>query len=139
MSLPAMIRKFHDAKAEGREDVVDLGHRHAAARVPARRRSRQCVCVPDAALRRAEHINVGTGEDLSIRELAEIVRGYRASVGAQSCSTRRNRTARRASCWTSDGCTSSDGGTASELADGLSSTYQWFLASKLSATVEVSA
>ena len=34
-------------------EVDDLGHRHAAPRVPARRRSRRRVRVPDGALRRA--------------------------------------------------------------------------------------
>jgi len=72
--LPAMIRKFHDARAEGRAEVVLWGT--GAPR-------REFLHVDDLAdaclfiMRRydeAEHINVGTGEDLTIRELAEIVR-----------------------------------------------------------------
>jgi GDP-L-fucose synthase len=72
--LPAMIRKFHDARAEGREEVVLWGT--GAPR-------REFLHVDDLAdaclfiMRRydeAEHINVGTGEDLTIRELAEMVR-----------------------------------------------------------------
>ena len=51
--LPAMIRKFHDAKLSGARRSVSLGHRDAAARVPSRRRSGRRVRVPDAALRRA--------------------------------------------------------------------------------------
>ena len=39
--LPALMRKFHDAKMRGDRDGDALGHRHAAARVPARRRSRR--------------------------------------------------------------------------------------------------
>ena len=39
--VPALIRKAHEAKAAGRRRVVDLGHGHAAARVPARRRLRR--------------------------------------------------------------------------------------------------
>jgi GDP-L-fucose synthase len=72
--LPALIRKFHDAKSEGRSEVVIWGT--GAAR-------REFLHVDDLAdacvfiLERYDgdlHINVGTGEDLSIRELAEMVR-----------------------------------------------------------------
>jgi len=72
--LPAMIRKFHDARAEGRGEVELWGT--GAPR-------REFLHVDDLAdaclfiMRRydqAEHINVGTGEDLTIRELAEMVR-----------------------------------------------------------------
>ncbi len=72
--LPAMIRKFHDARVEGRDEVVLWGT--GAPR-------REFLHVDDLAdaclfiMRRyneAEHINVGTGEDLTIRELAEMVR-----------------------------------------------------------------
>jgi len=72
--LPALIRRFHDAKVEGRRDVVvwDSG-----------RPRREFLHVDDLAdaclfLMReydeVEHVNVGTGEDLSIGELASLVR-----------------------------------------------------------------
>ncbi len=72
--LPAMIRKFHDAKVEGRDEVVIWGTGSPR---------REFLHVDDLAdacvflMRTWEediHINVGTGEDLSIRELAELVR-----------------------------------------------------------------
>jgi GDP-L-fucose synthase len=72
--LPALIRKFHDAKLEGRGEVPIWGT--GAPR-------REFLHVDDLAdaciflMRRydaAEHVNVGTGEDLTIRELAELVR-----------------------------------------------------------------
>jgi GDP-L-fucose synthase len=72
--LPAMIRKFHDARVEGRPEVVLWGTGSPR---------REFLHVDDLAdacvfiMRRydeAEHINVGTGEDLTIRELAEMVR-----------------------------------------------------------------
>jgi GDP-L-fucose synthase len=72
--LPAMIRKFHDARAEGKDEVMLWGT--GAPR-------REFLHVDDLAdaclfiMRRydeAEHINVGTGQDLTIRELAEMVR-----------------------------------------------------------------
>lgn len=72
--LPAMIRKFHDAKMEGRHDVQLWGTGSPR---------REFLHVDDLAdacvflMQRysdALHINVGTGEDLSIRELADMVR-----------------------------------------------------------------
>ncbi len=71
--LPAMIRKFHDAKVEGREEVVIWGSGSP------RREFLHVDDLADACLfliRRFDgesHINVGTGEDLMIRELAEMV------------------------------------------------------------------
>jgi GDP-L-fucose synthase len=72
--LPAFIRKFHDARVEGRREVPIWGTGSPR---------RELLHVDDLAdaclflMRRydaAEHINVGTGEDLTIRELAETVR-----------------------------------------------------------------
>jgi GDP-L-fucose synthase len=71
--LPAMIRKFHDAKTEGREKVTLWGTGNPR---------REFLHVDDLAdacifLMRyyddARHINVGTGKDQTIRELAEMV------------------------------------------------------------------
>ena len=50
--LPALMRKFHDAKAAARDEVDGLGHRLAPARVPPRRRPRRRLPLPDAPLRR---------------------------------------------------------------------------------------
>jgi GDP-L-fucose synthase len=72
--LPALIRKFHDAREAGRDEVVIWGTGSP------RREFLHVDDLADACLfvmRRwdeALHINVGTGEDLSIRELAELVR-----------------------------------------------------------------
>jgi GDP-L-fucose synthase len=72
--LPALIRKFHDAKVEGRREVPIWGTGSP------RREFLHVDDLADACLflmRRydaAEHINVGTGEDLTIRELAGTVR-----------------------------------------------------------------
>jgi GDP-L-fucose synthase len=72
--LPALIRKFHDAKIAGRDEVVVWG-----TGAP----KREFLHVDDLAdaclflMRNYEddgHINVGTGEDLSIRQLAEEIR-----------------------------------------------------------------
>jgi GDP-L-fucose synthase len=72
--LPAMIRKFHDAKTAGRRDVVIWGTGRP------RREFLHVDDLADACLflmhhyDAAEHINVGTGEDLSIGELANLIR-----------------------------------------------------------------
>ena len=72
--LPALIRKFHDAKSEGRADVTIWG-----SGTP-RREFLHVDDLADACVflmqhySDTRHINVGTGEDLTIRELAEMVR-----------------------------------------------------------------
>jgi GDP-L-fucose synthase len=72
--VPALMRKFHEAKLRGETRVVIWG---------TGRPRREFLHVEDLAdaclflMQRyddARHINVGTGEDLSIRELAEQVR-----------------------------------------------------------------
>jgi GDP-L-fucose synthase len=72
--LPAMIRKFHDAKEEGRQDVTVWG-----TGAP-RREFLHVDDLADACLFLMKnysdtmHINVGTGEDVSIADLADMVR-----------------------------------------------------------------
>jgi GDP-L-fucose synthase len=72
--VPALIRKFHEAKTAGTSEVTVWG-----SGLP----RREFLHVDDLAdacvflMRRyegVEHINVGCGEDLTIRELAEMVR-----------------------------------------------------------------
>jgi GDP-L-fucose synthase len=72
--LPALVRKFHDARLAGAREVVVWG---------SGRPRREFLHVDDLAsacvflMRHYDeepHINVGTGEDLSIRELAEMIR-----------------------------------------------------------------
>ena len=73
--LPALMRKFHDAKIEGRSEVVVWG-----SGMP-RREFLHVDDLADACVflmqrySELEHLNLGTGEDISIRELAEMVRG----------------------------------------------------------------
>jgi len=71
--LPALIRRFHEAKVGGRDEVVLWGT--GAPR-------REFLHVDDLAdacfflmsnYDDQDHINVGTGTDLTIRELAELV------------------------------------------------------------------
>lgn len=72
--LPAMIRKFHDAKEEGRDEVTLWGTGSP------RREFLHVDDLADACVflmqnyAEPSHINVGTGEDVAIKELAEMVR-----------------------------------------------------------------
>jgi GDP-L-fucose synthase len=72
--LPALIRKFHEAKRGGQPEVTVWG-----TGAP-RREFMHADDLADAALflmrRPTEHtlVNVGVGQDISIRELAELIR-----------------------------------------------------------------
>ena len=84
--LPAMIRKFHEAKQEERPHVEVWG-----TGTP-RREFLYVDDLANAALFIMEHydyrdvgelVNVGAGEDLTIREIANMVRrivGYRGEI-----------------------------------------------------------
>jgi GDP-L-fucose synthase len=72
--LPALIRKFHDARIEGRSEVSVWGTGNV------RREFLHVDDLADACLflmrhySGVEHVNVGTGEDLTIGALAGMVR-----------------------------------------------------------------
>jgi GDP-L-fucose synthase len=72
--LPALLRRFHEAKTTGRREVVVWGTGSA------RREFLHVDDLADACLflmrehDSGEPVNVGTGEDLSIRELAAMIR-----------------------------------------------------------------
>ena len=72
--LPALIRRFHDAKLEGKREITIWGTGNP------RREFLHADDLADACVflmneyEELGHINVGTGEDLSIRELAETLR-----------------------------------------------------------------
>jgi GDP-L-fucose synthase len=81
--LPALIRKFHEAKEAGSAQVVVWGTGSP------RREFLHVDDLADAAIQlmenydSAEIINVGVGEDVTIRELAEMVRdavGYTGTI-----------------------------------------------------------
>jgi GDP-L-fucose synthase len=72
--LPALLRRFHEAKVRGERRVAVWG-----TGAPRRELlhvddlARACLFLMNC-YEEDEHINVGTGEDVTIRELAEIVR-----------------------------------------------------------------
>jgi GDP-L-fucose synthase len=81
--LPALIRKFHEAKVNNENKVVLWGTGKA------KREFLHVVDLADACLflmksyNESEPINIGTGEDISIRELAEMIKeivGYEGEI-----------------------------------------------------------
>ena len=124
--LPAMMRKFHEAKLRGDRTVTLWGTGSPR---------REFLHVDDLAdcclflmqhYNEDRHINVGTGEDLSIRELAERVRDvvYPGAQLAWDASKPDGMPRKlldvsrlRALGWTHR----------MALADGIASTYRWFL------------
>lgn len=81
--MPALIRKFHEAKINGTEEVVMWG---------TGKPKREFLYVDDLAdacvhlmnnYSGEVHVNVGTGEDVEIRELAQIIKevvGYEGEI-----------------------------------------------------------
>ena len=127
--LPALIRKFHDAKLENRNEVVVWG---------SGRPRREFLHVDDLAdacvflmsqYSAADHINVGTGEDLSIAELAQTVRDvvYPSAVVVFDASMPDGTPKKLL-----DVSRLHDLGWRhrTDLVDGIASTYDWFLAHK---------
>jgi GDP-L-fucose synthase len=85
--LPALLRRFHEAKVEGRPEVLLWGTGSP------RREFLHVDDLAEAALLLMREydspdiINVGTGEDLTIRELADLIReivGYSGSIAFDS-------------------------------------------------------
>jgi GDP-L-fucose synthase len=79
--LPALIRKFHDAKIKGKEEVVLWG-----TGAP-KREFLYVDDLADALLFLMQHyadeepVNIGTGEDVSINELAHLVKEITGFTG----------------------------------------------------------
>jgi hypothetical protein len=53
--IPALLRKFHEAKARGDANGHRVGHRHAAPRVPVQRRHGRCLRLPDEPAGRSKY------------------------------------------------------------------------------------
>lgn len=127
--LPAMIRKFHEAKVGGHDSVTLWGDGSP------KREFLHCDDLADAAVflmnnyDSEEIINVGCGQDVAIRELAEVVRetvGYKGQVIWDT--TKPNGTPRKVldvSKLTSLGWTPKI-----QLNEGVAETYNWFLERK---------
>jgi GDP-L-fucose synthase len=127
--LPALIRKFDDAKSEGRIEVEIWGTGSP------RREFLHVDDLASASVYLMEHysapepINVGTGEDLAIRELAEMVRDVvHPTAQLRFDTSKPDGTPRKlldVSRLHTLGWRHSI-----NLRDGIASTYRWFLAHK---------
>ena len=124
--LPALIRKFHDAKEQGKESVEVWG-----TGTP-KREFLHVDDMADATVFLMNHyddsqfVNVGVGNDVSIRELAEIVKetvGFEGELKfdlSKPDGTPRKLldvTKLNAAGWTAK----------INLEEGVKTTYQWFL------------
>ena len=139
--LPALIRKFHDAKEDmlaGKDAVVTLWG-HGTAR-------REFLHVDDAARAAIMMMesgvtglyNVGSGEDLTIKELAHLVAGVVGYDGPVEWDTSKpdgtprklmDSSRLRARGWTPQ----------ISLEDGIRSTYEWYLSARDSQMARMSA
>ena len=72
--IPALMRKFHDAKMKGAEEVMIWGTGSPRREFLHVEDLADCCVYLMANYEDDLHINVGTGEDVSIRELAELLR-----------------------------------------------------------------
>lgn len=124
--MPALIRKFHDAKVSGAKEVVMWG-----TGTP----KREFLHVDDLAeaclhlmltYGDPEIVNVGTGEDVTIRELAELIKdvvGFEGEIVQDL--TKPDGTPRK--LLDVDKLHGLGWKHRIELADGIRSTYRWFL------------
>ncbi|SHM63700.1 GDP-L-fucose synthase [Roseovarius litoreus] len=136
--LPALMRRFHEAAQEGRDEVVIWGTgapRREFLHVDDMAEASLFVLDLDQAIYQANtepmlsHINVGCGEDVSIRELAGMIAGVTGFDGRISCdASKPDGTPRKLM----DVSRLSDMGWRAQipLERGLEETYRWFLDSQ---------
>lgn len=124
--LPALIRKFHEGKVNGSSEVVVWG---------TGKPKREFLYVDDLAdalvylmnnYDSSEIVNIGTGEDVSIRELAEIIKnvvGYEGNIVFDA--SKPDGTPRK---WLDVTRLSNAGWKAKTgLEDGIKKSYEWFV------------
>lgn len=124
--LPALIRKFHDAKLAGRTEVEIWGTGSAMREfLHVDDLADACVHLMDT-YSEDSHINVGTGVDITIRKLAEHIRDIvHPDAELVFDTTKPDGTPRKVldtSRLTATGWTPSI-----DLATGITTTYQWYL------------
>jgi GDP-L-fucose synthase len=124
--LPAMIRKFHEAKLKGHEPVILWGSGSPIREFLHVDELAQAVCFAVENQFPERIYNVCTGQDLGIKSLAELVQsivGHRGTITWDS--SKPDGTPRKlldVSKMASQGWHS-----AIDLEEGTSQTYQWFL------------
>ena len=81
--LPALIRKFHDAKTNNSKDVVLWGTGEPKRELMEVEEFARALMIVVNNYNDEETINIGTGQDLSIKEIAELVKeiiGFRGEI-----------------------------------------------------------
>ncbi|CAN6200931.1 unnamed protein product [Urochloa humidicola] len=81
--IPALIRRFHHAKASGAAEVAVWGSGHQLREFTHADDAADAVVLLMERYSGAEHVNVGSGREVTVRELAEMVRevvGYEGKV-----------------------------------------------------------
>ena len=133
--VPALMRRFHEAAEQSRPEVVLWGTGTA------RRELMHVDDLADAAVFLMQHydeaeiINVGTGQDVTIRELAEIIKeitGYRGRIALDT--SKPDGTPRKildVSRLNTLGWKARIG-----LREGLENTYRWFVGREKTAAVQ---
>ncbi len=136
--VAALMRKFHDAKTSGAREVTVWGTGSARREfLHVDDLADACVFLMDR-YNEPEHINIGTGEDLPIRELAEMMREV---VYPEAKLTFDTSKPDGAPCKRLDVSRLHDLGWrhAISLREGLASTYDWFLANQQALRAETAA
>ena len=124
--LPALMRRFHEAKLDGAEEVVVWGSGSA------RREFLHVDDLADACLflmdhySEAGHVNVGTGIDCTIGELAGMIRDL-VHPGAELTFDASKPDGMPRKMLDVSKLTGLGWSAGTPLADGLASTYEWFL------------
>ena len=124
--LPALMRRFHEAKLDGAEEVVVWGSGSA------RREFLHVDDLADACLflmdhySQAGHVNVGTGTDCTIGELAGMIRDL-VHPGAELAFDASKPDGMPRKMLDVSKLTGLGWLAGTPLADGLVSTYEWFL------------
>ena len=124
--LPALMRRFHEAKLDGAEEVVVWGSGSA------RREFLHVDDLADACLflmdhySQAGHVNVGTGIDCTVGELAGMIRDL-VHPGAELAFDASKPDGMPRKMLDVSKLTGLGWSAGTPLADGLVSTYEWFL------------
>lgn len=128
--LPALIKKFHDAKQTGNSEVTIWG-----TGLP-RREFVHVDDLADAVVRlmrsksRETIVNVGQGEDLTIHELAQMVASVVGFTGTIATDPTRSDGTPRKLLDTSR-CKAAGWAPRIDLLSGIRATYEWYLASAM--------
>ena len=87
--IAAMVRKYVEADRARRARGRAVGNRPPVARVPVRGRRRAGAVAGGRALRLSDPVNIGTGRETRIRDLAETISASPASGARRSGTPRR--------------------------------------------------